>query len=101
MLQRVRRALAPGGFFICTFHWEKRDDFSPPVEVARKIFAFLTGGNLSYEPGDFLRYQQDFAHAFSSAAELNSEFTAGGFDVIELSLPDSGAEGGVLLRARP
>jgi SAM-dependent methyltransferase len=96
MLQRIRWALKPGGYFFCSFHWEKMN-ISPRVEYARRIFAFLTLGNLTYEPGDLLVGNQEFIHAFSSEDDLKSEFAQGGFGVLDLKLPESGVEGGALL----
>ena len=63
----------------------------------RKIFALLTIGNLCYEPGDILWGNKEFIHAFSSDLELKSELTDGGFEVLDLYLPENGVEGGALL----
>jgi hypothetical protein len=98
-LRRIHQALKPGGYFFCSFHWEKERRFSPKVEWARKFFARLTLGNLSYETGDVIWGGVEFIHAFSSEAELKSEFRAGGFTVLNLLIPQSGVEGGALLRA--
>lgn len=100
MLRRIYRALRSGGYFICTFRWQPEDMFSPKVEFARRIFALLTLGNLGYEPGDMLWLNSEFIHAFSSEAELRSEFAAGGFAVCYLHIPASGEEGGAALAPR-
>jgi SAM-dependent methyltransferase len=97
MLRGIHRALRPGGYFICTFHWDKKVRFSAKVELARKIFAFLTLGNLWYEPGDMLWLNVEFIHAFSSEAELRSEFAEGGFVALDFLIPDSGNEAGAVL----
>lgn len=100
LLARIRHALRPGGHFLCTFHFEVREEFSPKVERARKLFAWLTRGNLAYEPGDLLWYNQEFLHAFASESELRAEFTQGGFGVLQLHLPSPApgmTQGGALL----
>jgi SAM-dependent methyltransferase len=96
MLRRIRRALRPGGFFICSFHWEKRG-VPHKAEFLRKIFAYVTRGNLWYEPGDMLWLNAEFIHAFSSEADLRAEFAAGGFKVFQLQIPETGVEGGAVL----
>ena len=100
MLRRIRRALRPGGYFICTFQWQTEEMFSPKVEFARKIFAWLTLGNLQYEPGDLLWQHEEFLHAFSSEAELKSEFAERGFAVLHLHIPETGVNGGAVLVSR-
>jgi SAM-dependent methyltransferase len=100
MLRRIHQALRPGGYFICSFHWEKRVGFSAKVELARKIFAYLTLGNLSYEPGDKLWLNSEFIHAFSSETELMSEFAECGFRAQHLHIPESGVDGWAVLGPR-
>lgn len=87
MLQRVRRALKPGGYFACQFHWDTRQAFSRKGERLRQIIAWLTLGNRSYERGDMLWGYVEFIHAFSSESDLLAEFAAGGFDVAWLNIP--------------
>jgi ubiquinone/menaquinone biosynthesis C-methylase UbiE len=96
MLRRIRRALKPGGYFFCSFRWEKRHS-SAKVELGKKIFALLTLGNLWYEPGDILWRNAEFLHAFSSRAELASELVAGGFTMVYWQALESALEGGALL----
>ena len=99
MLQHVRRALRPGGYFICFVHWEKKR-VSPKAELLRKIFALLTMGNLWYEEGDTLWGNVEFVHAFSSEAVLRSEFAEGGFEPLHLEIPESTMQGGAVLSIR-
>ncbi len=96
MLQRIHRTLGPGGYFICTFHWAKRVS-SPLAELARRIFALLTLGNLWYEPGDILWQNAEFLHAFSSETDLSSEFKEGGFVALDFLIPKSGIVAGAVL----
>lgn len=101
MLQRVRRALKPGGYFACQFHWDTRQAFSRKGERLRQIIACLTMGNRSYERGDMLWGYVEFIHAFSSESDLLAEFAAGGFDVAWLNIPtDMHMRGEALLQKR-
>jgi SAM-dependent methyltransferase len=82
MLQRMHRALRPGGWFACMFYWFPLQKFSPRVDRLRKLFAYLSLGNLWYEPGDVLLGEIEFIHHFGDESELDSEFAEGGFKVI-------------------
>ena len=84
-LQRIRRALKPGGYFLCQFLWVPNSSPSPRGMLIRRLFALLTLGNLSYEPGDVLWLNSEFLHHFQSEDELRSEFAAGGFRVDKLT----------------
>jgi 2-polyprenyl-3-methyl-5-hydroxy-6-metoxy-1,4-benzoquinol methylase len=88
MLQRVRDALMPGGYFACQFQWDSLPHSSRLKIVLRKLLAWLTLGNLTYEPGDMLWGNLEFIHQFSSENELVSEFTQAGFQVSWLNLPN-------------
>jgi len=98
MLGRIRRALKPGGYLVCQFHWDPRFHPNPQGEIIRKIFALSTLGNLRYERGDMLWGYVEFIHAFASEKELRQEFGDGGFEVMNLHLPDGGFRGGAVLR---
>jgi len=98
MLRRIRRILKRGGYFLCQFHW---DPNSPPFvkgDFLRKAAAILTLGNLRHEKGDMLWRDNEFLHAFCSEDELRAEFAEGGFNVIQIRLPDGVIRGGAVLR---
>jgi len=82
LLRKMHQALRPGGWFACMFFWYPTPAFSPGVEWLRKAFAYLCLGHLSYEPGDVLQGEIEFIHRFGHEADLDAEFTAGGFEVI-------------------
>jgi SAM-dependent methyltransferase len=98
MLQRIGKALKPGGYFICQFRWDTRDETSRIWELARKVVAFLTLGNLWYEKGDMLSNNIEFIHAFSQEDEVRSEFAEGGFEVLHLHIAEEILIGGAVLR---
>ena len=100
MLRRIRRGLRPGGHFVCQFHWGTQYQHSPKVELARRLVAYLTLGNLSYEKGDMLWFNIEFIHGFLSEEKLRSEVEAGGFEVIHLHISDRMARGGAVLLKR-
>jgi SAM-dependent methyltransferase len=101
MLKRLSRALKPEGYFICQFHWQTGSGFTPKVEIFRKLFAWLTLGNLSYEKGDNLWGNVEFAHTFSSEQALMEEFASGGFQLVEMRLDPNAMESCALLTLRP
>lgn len=98
MLKRIGKALIPGGYFICQFRWDTGGEPAHIWEIARKIIAFLTLGNLWYEKGDMLSYNMEFVHAFSQEDEVRSEFAEGGFEVIHLHIAEEILLGGAVLR---
>lgn len=98
MLQRIGKALIPGGHCVCQFHWDTRAGSPRTWELARKVVAFLTLGNLWYEKGDMLWYNIEFIHAFSSEDELRSEFEGGGFEVVHIRSAEELFRGGAVLR---
>jgi SAM-dependent methyltransferase len=98
MLQRISKALKPGGYFICQFRLDTRGGPAHIWELARKVVAFLTLGNLWYEKGDTLSNNKEFIHAFSQEDEVRSEFAEGGFEVIHLHIAEEILIGGAVLR---
>jgi 2-polyprenyl-3-methyl-5-hydroxy-6-metoxy-1,4-benzoquinol methylase len=98
MLKRIGKALKPGGHFICQFRWATKDGPAHLWELARKVTAFLTLGNLWYEKGDKLSNNIEFIHAFSREDEVRSEFAEGGFEVIHLHIAEEILIGGAVLR---
>lgn len=98
MLERVRRSLRPGGFFICQFLFSGEREFKGIWELFRRIFSWLTLGNLAYARGDRLVGGIEFAHYFPQEEEIRSEFEAAGFEVVELGLPEGGLRGGAILK---
>jgi SAM-dependent methyltransferase len=82
MLLKMHDALRPGGWFVCMFSWYPSQSFSPRVDRWRKFFAYLSLGNLWYEPGDDLLGENEFIHRFGNESELDAEFAEGGFEVM-------------------
>jgi SAM-dependent methyltransferase len=98
MLKCIHRALRPGGYFVCQFHWSGGEPPSPRRERLKRAVALLTRGNLTYEPGDMLWANIEFLHGFRSEAELRAEFTAAGFAVEDLHIVEGLPRGDALLR---
>jgi ubiquinone/menaquinone biosynthesis C-methylase UbiE len=98
MLERVREALRPEGWFLCQFVFDCEDEFAPRWEFLRRAFSKLTLGNLSYEKGDRLAPDGEFLHVFASEAELRAEFEPSGFEVVSLVLPAASGRGGAALK---
>jgi ubiquinone/menaquinone biosynthesis C-methylase UbiE len=97
MLQRISKALKPGGYFICQFHWDTKMNVSLKGEFIRKVIAFLTLGNLQYEKGDMLWHNLEFIHAFSSEQDLQSEFQEAQFKVEYIQTSEENIRGGAVL----
>ena len=100
MLERICNALQPNGFLVCQFHWGANSHYSSKskTEKLRKALAWLTLGNISYEPGDMLWYNIEFIHSFTSLEELRTEFTAAGFEISQLNISNNKIWGGAVLK---
>lgn len=98
MLKKIWQALKPGGYFVCQFNWDNNSEFSSKAKIVRKAFGLFTLGNFWYEQGDMLWADIEFIHAFSSEDALRREFEEGGFQVVQIHIPESGNRGGAVLR---
>jgi len=98
MLKRIHGALRSGGYFLCQFHWGGGEPLSRRGEWLKRAFAWLTLGNLTWEPGDMLWGNVEFIHGFQSEAELLAEFIAGGFAVVDLRVHEHIPRGEAILR---
>jgi 2-polyprenyl-3-methyl-5-hydroxy-6-metoxy-1,4-benzoquinol methylase len=98
MIERINKALKPGGHFICQFRWASKDGPAYLWELARKVVAFITMGNFWYEKGDTLPNNMEFIHAFSREDEVRSEFTESGFEIMYLHIGEEILLGGAVLR---
>lgn len=97
MLQRIRRALAPGGWLVVSFHFDPDARVSAKMDRLRRLFARLTFGNLGYQNGDILFGTLEFRHSFADEAELRAEFDASGFETLHLAVFDGMMRGGCVL----
>jgi len=100
VLKKVRTALKPEGFSVCQFSFDTRDSPTRTSEVIRRLFAYVTLGNLQYEKGDTVSRTLGFAHFFRSEDELRSELEEGGFEVLHLLVFQGVHKGGAVLRLR-
>jgi SAM-dependent methyltransferase len=98
MLNRIRRALRPGGYFLCQFHWDPGFKPDTKAETLRRVISILTLGHLGYEPGDMLWGYGEFIHAFRTESELRSEFAEAAFEVVKFIYAPGDTKSGVLLR---
>ena len=98
MLRCIYKALRPGGYLVCQFHWGTDNTYSPRLERARKALAWLTRGHKAYEPGDMLLHNIEFIRGFLSAEELKDEFEAGGFEIVHLNIIEQRALGSAMLK---
>ncbi len=102
MLSRIHKAMVPGGYFVCQFHWQPNYTCSQKMVMTSRFIAFLIRGNRHYEPGDMLwSGNREFIHAFSSEHLLTSEFKDGGFEIIDLKFFSGKRKGGIILRCPP
>jgi SAM-dependent methyltransferase len=93
MVQRISKALKPGGAFICQFHQDQNYHPSKNGVLLRKIIGYCVLGNFEYEPGDTLWANVEFIHAFYSEEELRSEIEDGSLSVEEFLSKGSSPSG--------
>lgn len=99
MLEKIRAALKPGGYFALQFQRQAKNTSSSKfAKLLRKILAILTMGNLWHEEGDTLWNNLEFMHAFNSDDGLNSEFKEAGFETRYLSKNNESVRGEALLQ---
>ena len=98
MLKRVLDALKGGGYFLCHFQYYSPLPGTPKAELLRRIFAYLTFGNIHYENGDMIWREAEFIHTFWSEELLRSEFEQSGFQIVEVNIPKDGLWGSAILR---
>jgi len=100
MLQRIARALRPGGVCVCQFHWDRRPRMSVRMERWHRALAYLTLGYWRFERGDMLWANREFLHAFDDEAALRAEFDDGGFEVLHWKTSDEMLRGAAVLRRK-
>jgi SAM-dependent methyltransferase len=82
MVRRIARALKPGGWLLCQFHWCPSPRPSGRGRFLRRLFAACTLGNLTYEAGDTMWLNVEFVHQFSSEEAIRSELEESGLSVV-------------------
>jgi SAM-dependent methyltransferase len=97
MLQRIKAALKPEGYFLCQFLFDPDQKPNRRAELARQAFALLTWGNRWRQPGDVI-WGREFMHTFLSEDELRSEFGAAGFEVLYIQPQEIGIVRGAVLQ---
>jgi SAM-dependent methyltransferase len=100
MVRRINKALKPGGYFICQFHWNPRAYPSRKVTFLRRLIAFFTLGNFSYENGDMLWLNVEYLHAFGSEEVLKSELEEGGFTNINIKINSNTPRAGAVCQKK-
>ncbi len=101
MVSRIARALKPGGYFLCQFHWNPRIRLSSRGKWVRRIISAITFGNTAYEDGDMLWGKIEFIHAFSSEDDIRSELEAGGLSVVRMDTGNQSYRGNAICRKIP
>ncbi len=82
MVQRIARALKPGGVFLCQFQWRPDLRTSARGVAVRRALGACSLGNVGYEAGDMLWGHAEFVHAFASEDAVRDELEAGGLSVL-------------------
>ena len=93
MVQRIYRALKPGGEFVCQFQIGSGQDNRSKGERLRRLIAASPIGNRAYEDGDKLWLNVEFVHAFRSEDVVRSELEEGGLDVAHIKFNPASIRG--------
>lgn len=101
MLKKINQALKSDGYVVCQFLYENVTTNRTSGDLLRKIFAYLSLGNIKYERGDRLYYHNEFVHFFSSEKEVKTEFGEAGFKTYFFNIFKSGRGGAILQKALP
>jgi len=101
MLQGIAHVLKPSGIFACQFRWHPPFSKTRVADLARRVVAVVSAGYVRFQNGDQLLGNKEFAHAFSSEAELQAEFAHGGFDVLDLRFDEQMWCGWAVLKKNP
>lgn len=96
MVNRFTLALRPGGIFVCQFRYEPERVIKK--EFLRKLLAWITLGNFSYEKGDMIWGNREFIHAFFSEKEVIAEVAPAGFEAINIQLLPNLNSGAILFK---
>jgi ubiquinone/menaquinone biosynthesis C-methylase UbiE len=98
MLKRIHHILADEGLLAIQFSFIDKSLIQTPRSRLYKAIAWMTLGNLSYEPGDTLRHKIEFMHDFSDQNVLREEFTLGGFTIQYFEIFKQILVGGAILK---
>lgn len=98
MLKNVFHTLKPGGYFVFEFLWNPQMRVSSKNMFLKKLIAGVTLGNLEYEKGDMLRFNNEFIHSFTSIDEVNDEILQAGFLFINIHANEGNKFAGAVVR---
>lgn len=98
MVNRFALTLRPGGIFVCQFRYEPERINKTKKEILRKMLAWITLGNFSYEKGDMVWGDREFIHAFLSEGEVIAEVEPAGFEAINTQLLPNLNSGAILFK---
>lgn len=98
MVQRIVKALKPGGYFLCQFQRGQVQQHSAKGRLLRRLIAVSTLGNLAVEQGDMLWWNIEFLHVFDSEDDIRSELEEGGLQVLRIQTEVNPVRGGVVCR---
>ena len=98
LLKRMQLLLKPGGVALCQFYYNFNFQSGDTKEVMKRIFSYITFGNLGYERGDMLWGNVEFIHLFLTREELVSEFEAAGFEAVKMYFQEHSLRGAALLK---